>query len=72
MLSDRPALPTTTRQWVPACIILHGHYGYNMDAPLEQRWRDVVGLEIGDGTPEIMKGIVAREAFGREYTAYRE
>jgi len=43
-----------------------------MDAPLEQRWRDVVGLEIGDGTPEIMKGIVACEAFGREYTAYRE
>jgi hypothetical protein len=30
-----------------------------------------VGLEIGDGTPEIMKGIVAREAFGREYTSYR-
>jgi hypothetical protein len=28
--------------------------------------------KIGDGTPEIMKGIVAREAFGREYTAYRE
>ena len=55
-----------------ACIILHGHYGYNMDSPLEQRWRDVVGLEIGDGTPEIMKGIVAREAFGREYTSYRD
>ena len=57
---------------MPACTILHSHYGYNMDAPLEQRWRDVVGLEISDGTPEIMKGIVAREAFGREDTAYRE
>ena len=72
MLSDRPALSTPTRRWVPACTILHSHYGYNMDAPLEQRWRDVVGLEISDGTPEIMKGIVAREAFGREDTAYRE
>lgn len=42
-----------------------------MDSLLEQHWRDVFGLEIGDGTAEIMKGIVAREAFGREYTAYR-
>ena len=63
--------PKFSAEAIHACIILHGHYGYSMDAPLEQRWRDVLGLEIGDGTPEIMKGIVAREAFGREYTAYR-
>lgn len=42
-----------------------------MDSPLDQRWRDVVGFEIGDGVSEIMKGVIAREAFGREYTAYR-
>lgn len=64
--------PKTSAEAIHACIILHGHYGYNMDSPLEQRWRDVVGLEIGDGTPEIMKGIVAREAYGREYTSYRD
>ena len=52
-------------------MILHGHYGYSMEVPLEQRWRDVVGFEIGDGTPEVMKGIVAREAFGKAYTAYK-
>lgn len=63
--------PKFSAEAIHACIILHGHYGYSMDVPLEQRWRDVLGLEIGDGTPEIMKGIVAREAFGREYTAYR-
>ena len=63
--------PKVSAEAIHACMILHGHYGYNMDVPLEQRWRDVVGLEIGDGTPEIMKGIVAREAFGREYTSYR-
>ena len=63
--------PKVSVEAIHACMILHGHYGYNMDVPLEQRWRDVVGLEIGDGTPEIMKGIVAREAFGREYTSYR-
>ena len=64
--------PKFSAEAIHTCIILHGHYGYSMDAPLEQRWRDVLGLEIGDGTPEIMKGIVAREAFGREYTAYRD
>jgi cyclohexanecarboxyl-CoA dehydrogenase len=56
---------------IHACLLLHGHYGYNMDLPFEQRLRDVIGLEIGDGTPEIMKGVIAREAIGREYTAYR-
>jgi len=64
--------PKVSAEAIHACIILHGHYGYNMDSPLEQRWRDGVGLEIGDCTPEIMEGIVAREAFGREYTAYRD
>lgn len=64
--------PKVAAEAIHACIILHGHYGYSMDIPLEQRWRDVVGLEIGDGVPEIMKGVIAREAFGREYTAYRD
>ena len=39
--------------------------------PFEQRLRDVMGMEIGDGTPEIMKGVVAREVFGREFTSLR-
>ena len=63
--------PKFAAEAIHACIILHGHYGYNMEVPLEQRWRDVLGFQIGDGTPEVMKGIVAREAFGKEYTAYR-
>jgi cyclohexanecarboxyl-CoA dehydrogenase len=28
--------------------------------------RDVIGLEIGDGTAEIMKMIVARQLLGRD------
>ena len=28
--------------------------------------RDVIGLEIGDGTAEVMKLIVARQLMGRE------
>ena len=54
-----------------AAMLLHGYSGYSADAPFEQRLRDLIGLQIGDGTPEIMKGIIAREAYGRAFTAYR-
>jgi cyclohexanecarboxyl-CoA dehydrogenase len=52
------------------CLLLHGHYGYTRDLPLEQRLRDVIGLEIGDGTAQISKIIVARELMGRESLPY--
>ncbi len=52
------------------CLLLHGHYGYTDELPFEQRLRDVIGLEIGDGTAEIMKVIVARELMGREAQPY--
>ena len=52
------------------CLLLHGHYGYTDELPFEQRLRDVIGLEIGDGTPEVMKIIVARELLGRESLPY--
>ena len=53
------------------CVILAGWPGYGSDLPYEQRMRDVMGLEIGDGTPDIMKMIVSREVFGRESLPYR-
>ena len=40
--------------------------GYTDELPFAQRMRDVIGLEIGDGTAEVMKIIVARELMGRE------
>lgn len=49
------------------CLILHGHYGYTKDFPVEQRLRDVLGQIIADGTPQIMKMIVARGLLGRRY-----
>jgi len=52
------------------CLLLHGHYGYTDELPFEQRLRDVIGLEIGDGTPEVMKLVVARELMGRESLPY--
>jgi cyclohexanecarboxyl-CoA dehydrogenase len=53
------------------CLLLHGHYGYTQDLPHEQRLRDVIGLEIGDGTAQVSKIVVARELFGREFLPYR-
>jgi cyclohexanecarboxyl-CoA dehydrogenase len=38
--------------------------------PFEQRLRDVMGLELGDGTAQIMKVIVARELMGCESLPY--
>lgn len=52
------------------CLLLHGQYGYTRDLPFEQRLRDVIGLEIGDGTAQISKIVVARELLGREYLPY--
>jgi len=52
---------------IEACLILHGHYGYTQDFPIEQRLRDAVGLQIADGTPQIQKLVAAREIFGREF-----
>ena len=53
------------------CLLLHGHYGYTQDLPLEQRLRDVIGLEIGDGTAQVSKIVIARELLGREFLPYR-
>jgi cyclohexanecarboxyl-CoA dehydrogenase len=53
------------------CLLLHGHYGYSQDLPLEQRLRDVIGLEIGDGTAQVSKIVIARELLGREFLPYR-
>lgn len=47
------------------CILLSGWPAYGSELPHERRLRDVMGLELGDGSPEIMKMVVAREVFGR-------
>ena len=47
---------------VKTCLLTHGHGGYSKDMPFEQRLRDLLGLQIGDGTAQIMKMIIAREA----------
>lgn len=49
------------------CIVLHGHVGWSLEMPLQQLLLDVSGLQIGDGTPQIQKLVIARELIGREY-----
>jgi cyclohexanecarboxyl-CoA dehydrogenase len=62
--------PRLAVETIHQCLLLHGHYGYTDELPFGQRLRDVIGLEIGDGTAEVMKIIVARELMGRESLPY--
>ena len=50
------------------CIVLHGHLGYSEELPLQAMLRDVSGLEIGEGTPQIQKVVISRALLGREVT----
>jgi cyclohexanecarboxyl-CoA dehydrogenase len=67
---------SAVKWWVPRmcvevmedCMLLHGHYGYSADLPLQQRIRDVLGFMMADGTPQIQKVILAREIIGREFS----
>ena len=52
------------------CLLTFGHYGWSKDLPHQQRMRDVMGLEIGDGTAQVMKLIIARERIGRAAVQY--
>jgi cyclohexanecarboxyl-CoA dehydrogenase len=62
--------PKTAFEAIHQCLLTFGHYGWSMDLPHQQRLRDVMGLEIGDGTAQIMKLIVARERVGRLAVQY--
>lgn len=61
--------PRIATEIIHECLLTHGHYGYSKDLPFEQRLRDTIGQEIGDGTSEVMKLIIARDMLGREFTS---
>ncbi len=52
------------------CILIHGHVGYSEELGLEQKLRDVMGLEFADGTAQIMKLLVARDLMGKDVVSY--
>ena len=57
--------PKTAFDVIHQCLLTFGHYGWSRDLPHQQRLRDVMGLEIGDGTAGVMKLVIARERIGR-------
>ena len=64
-----------SKWWVPEvcfdivrrCLNIHGHYGYTTDLPFEQRLRDILGWQTGDGSGEVCKLIIARSMMGKEF-----
>lgn len=61
--------PLLAYEAIHGCLLIHGHAAYSDALPFEQRLRDVLGLQIGDGTAHIMKNIIARERAGRAAVA---
>jgi cyclohexanecarboxyl-CoA dehydrogenase len=49
---------------VHQCLLTMGHGGFDRGV-MEQRLRDVLGFQMGDGTAQIMKTIIARARVGR-------
>lgn len=62
--------PLHAGEAIKECLLLHGSFGYSSEFPLEQRLRDVLSVEIADGTAQIQKIIIARELFGRQFVPY--
>jgi cyclohexanecarboxyl-CoA dehydrogenase len=62
--------PKLAYDTINSCLLLHGHAGYARELPFEQRMRDVLGLQIGDGTAQIMKLVVARQRAGRKFVTH--
>jgi alkylation response protein AidB-like acyl-CoA dehydrogenase len=42
-------------------IQIHGGYGYTEEFPLARAYRDAKVLEIGEGTSEILRLVIARD-----------
>ncbi|MBC8466176.1 acyl-CoA dehydrogenase, partial [bacterium] len=46
-------------------IQIHGGYGYVSDYPVERMWRDAKLCEIGEGTSEIQRLVIARSLLSK-------
>lgn len=58
--------PKMAAEAIHKCLLFHGHVGYSTALPIQQRLRDVIGWQIGDGSEEIMKLIISRDLFSRK------
>ena len=60
-------MPHVAVRAINDCIVIHGHMGWSEEMPLMQMLADVSGMQIGDGTPQIQKLVIARDLIGREW-----
>jgi alkylation response protein AidB-like acyl-CoA dehydrogenase len=59
LFASELAMRTTTK-----AVQLHGGYGYTTDYPVERMMRDAKVCEIGEGTSEIQRIVIARSLLG--------
>ena len=59
--------PKIARDAIEDCLLTYGHVAYSDEHPVGQKLLDVMGSQIGDGTAQIQKIIIAREMFGRDF-----
>lgn len=59
--------PKLAAETIHQCLLTLGHMGYSTESPVGQRLRDVIGLEIGDGTAQVSKLVISRHLLGRAY-----
>ncbi len=59
--------PKLATEVIHQCLLTLGHVGYSTEHKVGQRLRDVIGLEIGDGTAQVSKLVISRGLLGREY-----
>lgn len=59
--------PKVSADAVHQALLTTGHTGYSDEVPHGQRLKDIIGLEIGDGTAQIAKLVTARHLLGRSF-----
>lgn len=59
--------PKLATEVIHQCLLTLGHVGYSTEHKVGQRLRDVIGLEIGDGTAQVAKLVISRGLLGRPY-----
>jgi cyclohexanecarboxyl-CoA dehydrogenase len=73
---DDPRVPANMVKWwapraameaVHQALLTLGHLGWTEGGPIAQRMRDVIGLQLADGTAAATKLVVARQLLGRDF-----
>jgi alkylation response protein AidB-like acyl-CoA dehydrogenase len=55
LFASEAAMRATTK-----AVQIHGGYGYTRDFPVERYFRDAKLTEIGEGTSEVQRMVIAR------------